>query len=178
MAKYNRTEREFVYKGNIISMYRDHITIDDTQNVIFDYIDHKGAAAMIPVNKDGNILMVSQYRNAINRDTLEIPAGGMNLGETMLECAMRECEEETGYRPKNAEHLIDIYTTVAFCNEKIGIFYTEELETTKQHLDDDEYINVKAYPIDELIQMIYDGKINDAKTISGLLAYKQLMINR
>lgn len=172
MAEYKRTKRELAYQGKLVSMYKDHITIDGEKKVVFDFIDHKGAAAMIPVDANGNILMISQYRNAIDRMTLEIPAGGRNEGETLEESAIRECEEETGFHPNHVEHVIDIFTTFAFSNEKIGIYCGTDLEYVNQNLDDDECINVKAYPLDELVQMILDGKIEDSKTISALLAYK------
>ncbi len=116
--------------------------------------------------------MVRQYRNAIDKYTLEIPAGGLNSGEDMKTCAIRELEEETGYKTKDAKHLIDIYTTVAFCNEKIGIYYTDQLEVSKQHLDEDEFVNVEIHTLEELVQMIFDGTIEDSKTISAILAYK------
>ena len=116
--------------------------------------------------------MVRQYRNAVNRFTLEIPAGGLNPGEDTKTAAARELEEETGYRSERIEHLLDLYTTVAYCNEKIGIYYTEELQPSKQHLDEDEYVEVERYPLQDLIEMIYRGEIMDAKTIAALLAYK------
>ena len=130
---------------------------------------------MIPVDADGKIILVRQYRNAIDQYTLEIPAGGLNPGEESKICAMRECEEETGYKPGETHHLIDLYTTVAFSNEKISIYYTNELTATNQNLDEDEYVTVERYSIDELTSMIFEGKIVDAKTISGILAYKNKM---
>ena len=117
--------------------------------------------------------MVRQYRNAIDDYTLEIPAGCLDLGEDNLTCAIRECEEETGYKPNNVKHLIDVHTTVAFSNELIKVYYSNNLSKTSQNLDEDEYIDVEGHSIEELIEMIYQGKITDAKTIAGLLAYKQ-----
>jgi len=99
MDHYRRIKRELALNGKIIDFYKDTIIVDDEKEVVFDFIEHKGASAMIPVDKDGRILMVRQYRNAIDRYTLEIPAGGKNPGEDNLACAIRECEEETGYKP-------------------------------------------------------------------------------
>ena len=137
----------------------------------WDFIHHDGAAAVLPVAADGKILMVRQYRNAPERYTLEIPAGALNPGEDRKTAAVRELEEETGYRAGKVGHLFDLYTTVAFCNELIGIYYTEELTPAKQHLDPDEFLNVEVHPLNELIEMIMQGKIQDAKTIAALLAY-------
>lgn len=174
MDQFKRIKREKAINGSIIDFYRDTLIINEKEHV-FDYIDHKGASAMIPVDKDGRILMVRQYRNAIDSYTIEIPAGGRNPGEDNLVCAIRECTEETGYIPNNVKHLIDVHTTVAFSNELIKIYYSEDLTPSKQHLDEDEYVDVKRYSMDELLDMIYSGKITDAKTIAGLLAYKNLM---
>ncbi|HBY70752.1 MAG TPA: NUDIX hydrolase [Lachnospiraceae bacterium] len=175
MDDYKRIKRELACKGSIIDYYKDTIEINGERQVTYDFIAHKGASAMIPVDTDGKILMVRQYRAAIDQETLEIPAGGLNPGEDNRTCAIRECEEETGYRPGEAFHLIDVYTTVAFCNERIGIYYTKDLTPTRQNLDDDEYVTIERYSLEELVQMILEGKITDAKTVAGILAYKTKM---
>ena len=172
MDQYKRLNRELALKGNIIDFYRDTIEINEERVTTFDFINHRGASAMIPVDQDGKILMVRQYRNAIDSDTLEIPAGGLNEGEDNRTCAIRECEEETGYRAGEVHHLIDIYTTVAFSNEKICIYYTTGMKPTEQNLDPDEFVSVERYSLGELISMIMEGRIKDAKTIAALLAYK------
>lgn len=175
MSHYKRIKRELIHKGAIIDYYSDTIEIDNTKQTTFDFINHKGASAMIPVDKDGKILMVRQYRNAIDQYTLEIPAGGLNPGEDNLSCAVRECEEETGYKAGDVYHLIDLYTTVAFSNEKICIYYTTGITPSVQNLDEDEFVTAERYSVEELTRMILEGKIVDAKTIAGILAYKTLM---
>lgn len=172
MSDYQRLKRIPVHKGHIIDVYTDIIKLPSGKEAEWDYIHHKGAAAIVPVDEDGKIIMVRQYRNAIEKYSLEIPAGGLNPGEDMKACAARELEEETGYSSSNIEHLFDLYTTVAFCNEKIGIFYTKELTKTKQNLDEDEFVSIERYTLDQLVQFIFDGVIDDAKTISAILAYK------
>ena len=124
------------------------------------------------VKNDGTLFMVRQFRNPLDRMTLELPAGGLNSREEPPEvCAARELEEETGYKAGKMEHLIDIFTTVAFCDEKISIYVATDLQPSKQNLDEDEFLDVESYPVEDLIQMIYDGKIQDSKTISGLMTY-------
>lgn len=168
-----RINRELVHKGKIIDYYQDTIIADNGMEEVFDFIGHKGAAAVVPVREDGKILMVRQYRNALDRETLEIPAGGREgTKEPTRDCAARELEEETGYKSDNLELLISIYTTVAFCNEKIDIYVARDLKPSKQNLDDDEFIEVEAHDIEELCQMIYDQKIQDSKTVAALMAYK------
>lgn len=172
MEDYKRIKRELIHKGHIIDVYCDTMLLPDGRTADWDFIQHKGAAAIVPVDGDGRIIMVRQYRNAVERYTLEIPAGGLNPGEDMKTCATRELEEETGFRSDQVEHLIDLYTTVAFCNEKIGIYYTRDLIPSKQNLDEDEYVTIEKYTLDELVQFIFDGVIEDAKTISAIMSYK------
>ena len=169
---YKRLKRVPVHKGHIIDIYTDTMSLPSGRTADWDFIAHKGAAAIVPVDQDGKIIMVRQYRNAVEKFTLEIPAGGLNKGEDMKTCAARELEEETGYRSQKVEHLIDLYTTVAFCNEKIGIYYSEDLIPSKQNLDEDEFVSVERYTLSELVEFILNGTIDDAKTISAILAYK------
>ncbi|MBO5093740.1 MAG: NUDIX hydrolase [Lachnospiraceae bacterium] len=167
-----RIDRTLVHKGTIIDYYVDTMQLPNGNEAKWDFIQHNGAAAVVPVTEDGKILMVSQYRNALERYTLEIPAGGLNAGESTAAAAARELEEETGYASKDLEILLSIRTTVAFCNEKIDIYVAKNLVKTHQHLDEDEYLNVGAYTLGELEEMIFERKIEDSKTISALLAYK------
>lgn len=172
MSEHKRLQRDLIYKGHIVNVYEDTMQLPDGRTAKWDFIEHKGAAAIIPVDNDGKIIMVRQYRNAPEQYVLEIPAGGLNPGEDMKTCAARELEEETGYRSENIEHLIDIHTTVGFCNEKIGIYCAFDLIQSQQKLDEDEYVVIEKYSLDELVSLIYNGTITDGKTVSGILAYK------
>lgn len=173
MDKIERLERTLVYKGAIIDYYQDKVKIPNGNIATWDFIAHKGAAAVVAVKDDGKLLMVRQYRNALDRETLEIPAGALDSAHEPTDvAAARELEEETGYQAGKLELLITLRTTVAFCNEKIDVYVASDLKPGKQHLDEDEYINVETYDIEELIRMIYDCKIQDGKTVSALLAYK------
>ncbi|WP_346663677.1 NUDIX hydrolase [uncultured Merdimonas sp.] len=168
-----RTGRELAYQGSILNVYRDYMEFANGNTAVFDFIHHDGAAAVVPVLPDGRILMVRQYRNALERDTLEIPAGKLDApGEEGIRCAARELEEETGYRSDQLEWLLTLRTTVAFCDEKIEIFTARDLKKTGQHLDEDEYVEVKAYTLEELKEKIFRGEIEDSKTIAAILAYE------
>jgi len=172
MEEYKRLKRELIAKGTIIDYYQDTMLIPNGNTAKWDLIDHKGAAAVVAVRDDGKLLMVRQYRNALERETLEIPAGGLNGREEPTEtAARRELEEETGCICGSLELLTSIYTTVAFCNEKIDIYVARDLKPGKQHLDEDEYLNVEAYGLDELKEMIFSLKIQDSKTICGIMTY-------
>lgn len=168
-----RINRELVHKGAILEMYSDTMQLPNGHVAHWDFIKHKGAAAVVPVTAEGKILMVRQYRNALERETLEIPAGARNyVEEQTVICASRELEEETGYCCDNLEFLISVYTTVAFCNEMIDIYVARDLIPSEQHLDEDEFLNVVEMDLDELMDLIYAGRLQDAKTVAALLAYK------
>jgi len=170
MEGYDLKERRLVYKGSIIEYYRDKIKLPNENVVEWDFIKHKGAASIIPIDNEGKIIVVRQYRHAIEKYTIEIPAGGIEIGEDPKVAALRELEEETGYKADDCTHLIDIFTTIAFCNEKIHIYVANNLKKSRQNLDEDEFVNVEKYTIDELVAMILDGTIEDSKTISAILA--------
>lgn len=172
MKPLKRLGRKVVYEGKILKVCQDEIETPSGAHVQYDFIMHQGAAAAVPVMEDGKIIMVHQYRNALDRYTLEIPAGGLESKEEPTKlCAMRECEEETGYRPQNAEFLLSIYTTVAFCNEKIDIYVVDGLVETRQKLDEEEYVEWEAYSVHDLLKKIEKGEIQDSKTVAAILAY-------
>ena len=173
MEKTTRLKRDLAYTGTILKIYRDTVVANGIEEV-YDYIHHDGAAAVLPVTKDGKILMVRQYRNALDRFTLEIPAGKLDApDEPKIECAARELEEETGFRSETLEFLMTVNTTVAFCDEQIGVYIAKDLIPSKQHLDADESIDVEEWEVKDLLEMIYTGKMTDAKTIAAILAYAQ-----
>ncbi|MEY8522508.1 NUDIX hydrolase [Lachnospiraceae bacterium 38-10] len=178
--EFKRLGRTLVHNGKIIDYYQDTVQVPNGNVVKWDFIGHKGAAAMLAVREDGKLLMVRQWRNALDRYTLEIPAGGLNSADEPTEtAAIRELEEETGYIAGNVQFLLSIYTTVAFCNEKIDIYLARNLKRREsQHLDEDEFIDVKACELDELVQMIYDGKIEDSKTVSAVMTYKSFLTDK
>ncbi len=174
-----RTGRDLVYEGTVVKVYRDHMQFSNGHTEEWDFIHHDGAAAVVPVLDDGRVLMVRQFRNALDRETLEIPAGKLDApGEPGIECASRELREETGYFSDRLEWLITLRTTVALCNERIEIYVARNLLPGQQQLDENEFVDVKPYTMDELKEMIFCGKIEDSKTIAALLAYETKYINQ
>ena len=163
--------RDLVYKGSILNVYQDTVLVNGHE-AKWDFIHHNGAAAVLPVTDDGKILMVRQYRHALERYTLEIPAGKLDyVGEPMIDCAARELEEETGYRCDHLEYLLTVNTTIAFCNEKIDIFLAKDLIPSRQHLDEDEEIRVEAWALEDLEELISCGKMTDGKTVAAISVY-------
>ncbi|TCK97966.1 ADP-ribose pyrophosphatase [Natranaerovirga hydrolytica] len=172
-SDFKRLSRKQIYQGKVINVVQDTMQLPNEKESLFDLVQHNGAAAIIPVDSEGNILMVEQFRNPVNDITLELPAGTLEKGEDPLECAIRELEEETGYASNDLTFLIKFYTAIGFCDEIIHIYVANHLEPSKQNLDDSEFINVKPYSLERLIKMINQGKLIDSKTITGILAYKQ-----
>ncbi len=167
-----RIERVEIAKGAIITYCHDKIKAPNGHLCEYDFIKHQGAAAVLPVLDDGRMLLVRQYRNALDRFTLEIPAGGLDgANEPTIEAAIRELEEETGYISDKVSFLISVYPTVAYGNEKIDIYLAEDLKKGERKLDEDEFINVEAWNIEELSELIFSGKLQDAKTIAAVMAY-------
>ena len=170
---FERVGRELVYHGSILDVYQDSVNVPNGNVAKWDYIGHKGAAAVVPVTDDGKIIMVKQYRNAIERMALEIPAGGRNgADEPTRDAAARELEEETGYKSDDLELLISIVPAIAYSSEIIDIYVARNLKPSKQHLDEDEFVDVCEYTVDELCEMIYSLKNQDAKTIAAIMTYK------
>ncbi len=179
MEEIKRIDRQLIANGSIIDYYQDTMLMPDGKTAKWDLIDHKGAAAVVPVLEDGRIIMVRQYRNALERYTLEVPAGGLNTRtEPTYDAAKRELKEETGFDSEDLELLVRIKTTVAFCNENIDIYVARNLKPGNQHLDEDEYIEYEAYSVEELCQKIYNCEIQDSKTICAILAYKDKYLSK
>ena len=164
-----RQKRELVYKGSILDIYKDTMQFANGKTEEWDFVSHrKGAAAVLPVLDDGRIIMVRQYRNALERETIEIPAGCRDfVGEDTRLCAERELKEETGYSSDDISFLLSLRTTVAFCDEEVDVYLAKNLKKGEQHLE--------IYTLKELCDMIYAGKIQDSKTVSAVLAYSNMI---
>jgi ADP-ribose pyrophosphatase len=134
-----------------------------------EVVRHPGAAAMVPLLDDGNVVLVKQYRHAVNNYLWEIPAGTLEPDEEPMACAERELVEETGYEATNFDKLTEILPAPGYTDEHIHIFLATGLTLAEQRLEDDEVLTVQPTPFDKAIEMIKTGEIQDAKTIVGLL---------
>ncbi|MCR5650508.1 MAG: NUDIX hydrolase [Lachnospiraceae bacterium] len=172
IREFELIKRDVVDKTRVFDYCKDTLRLPDGRTTVYETLLHKGAAAVVPVLDDGRILLVRQYRHAIGRTALEIPAGGRDsVDEPFINAAARELEEETGYRSDDLEPLISIVTAIAYCNEVIEVFVAKNLKPSNQNLDPDEFIEVEAFSREELSDMIFEGKIQDSKTIAALMSY-------
>lgn len=174
MDRIERKDRILKYQGSILNIYDDVMLLPDGSEGHWDYVEHRnGAAAALPVLPDGRLVLVRQYRNALEREVLEIPAGAKtDPSESSATCAAREMEEEIGYHAGKLEKLLTTATTGAFCNECIDVYLATDLQKTVQHLDEEEILNVECWELEDLCQMIFSGELIDAKTVAAILAYK------
>ena len=140
---------------------------------------HPGASAVVAVDGEGMVTLVRQFRAALDRVTLEIPAGKLDAPvEDRLDAARRELSEETGLKAAKWTHLTDMASTPGFCSEVISIYLAEELSQGETHPDDDEFLNVIRMPLEEACKRVMDGEIGDSKTICGLLMARSVLAAR
>lgn len=156
---------ESVYDGIFLKMKRDTVSLPDGQYAVREYLEHPGAVAILAVLDDGRILLERQYRYPIAQAVIEIPAGKLNAGEDPLLCAQRELQEETGYTAKHWSKIRRIHPVISYSTEFIDIYLAEGLSPGPARLDEEEFLDVFAAPLEELLHWVGTGKITDVKTI-------------
>ena len=160
---------DVVYTGCIFNVNRLRVSLPNGREAVRDVVRHPGAVAIVALTDDGRICLVRQYRTALGRVTIEIPAGKLDPGEDPLVCAKRELREETGMEADQMAFLTTIGTSVGFCDELIHIYMATGLRFVASNPDDDEFLNVDLVPLPELIDAVLDGRIEDCKTVTGAL---------
>ena len=162
-------KKKRVYDGKIIKVDVFDLTIEG-RKVKREIIKHPGAAAMLAFDEKGRIILVRQHRYP-HGYVLEIPAGTLEKGESPKACALREIQEETGYKAKRMTHLVTYYPSLGYNTEAIHCFVASDLTQVKKKLDTDEFITVKKMELSKLLKMIKAGKIIDSKTICAVMIY-------
>ncbi|MDP6499913.1 MAG: NUDIX hydrolase [Candidatus Marinimicrobia bacterium] len=177
MSKLKETQlsTEQIYKGTLLDVRRDEITLPNGKTSAREYIKHPGAACMIPVLPDGNIALIKQYRYPVQSEMIELPAGKLDPGEKPEACAKRELEEEIGYSAGKLTFVCNIHPAIGFASEKMWIYLAEDLVKTVENTDHDEFLVLMPTHLDDAIKMVWDGKITDVKTIIGLLWAERLL---
>ncbi|MFD2925881.1 NUDIX hydrolase [Halobacillus naozhouensis] len=167
--KTNHTE--IIYKGKIIQLQVDTVTLPDGQTSKRELIKHPGAVAIIALTDEGKIVFVEQYRKALEKSILEIPAGKLESGEKPEVTALRELEEETGYTTDRLNLITSFYTSPGFADELVHLYYTDQLKPLKEaaSLDEDEFVEMQELTLEEAEQLASMHRIHDAKTAYALL---------
>lgn len=168
-------DREEIYNGIVLHVVRDKVSLPNGRVTYREMCLHMGAVGVVPLTKDGNVIMVKQFRYAHDRVFLEIPAGKLDkMDESPLEAAKRELKEETGAVAQSYTELGALDTTPALINEKIHLYLAEDIEIGERKPDPDEFIDVELVPLSKLIDMVMDGEIRDAKTQIAILKVARL----
>lgn len=160
----DRISGEDVYHGIFLNMKRDQVRLPDGNTALREYLTHPGAVAVVAILDDGRILLERQYRYPIAKACIEIPAGKLEPGEDHLLCAQRELEEETGYTAKKWSYIRRIHPVISYSTEFIDIYLAEDLAPGKSRLDAEEFLDVFAAPLEQLLAWVESGEITDVKT--------------
>lgn len=164
------------YRGRLLHVKKDRVRLPDGGESTREYIVHPGAAVIIPVFENGDVLLERQHRYPLRRDFIELPAGKFDPEETELACARRELQEETGYVAQRWSELPTFYPCIGYANERLVYFLAEDLTYTGENMDEDEFLEILRVPLKEAIAMIGDGRIDEAKTVMGLLWYERFAL--
>lgn len=157
-----------IYNGRVITLNIDTVTLPNGLTVDLEMVRHPGAAAIVPLKEDGTVILIKQFRHAAGGFIYEIPAGKLHPGEDPRDCAMRELEEEIGYRAGTLELLSSIFTAPGFTDEVIHVYKATGMTKGRQQLDRDEVLEIVELPLADALAMIRAGTIRDAKTMVGL----------
>lgn len=171
-----KTDSQEIFDGAIVHLFKDTVTLPNGHTATREVIRHIGAVAVVPLTDDGKVIVERQFRYPLDQVITEIPAGKLDsAAEDRLSAAKRELEEETGYTAQKWIELGDFHPTAAYCDEKITLYLATGLHQGERHLDEDEFLNVEAVPLEELISDIMAGRITDGKTQVALLKVQQLL---
>ncbi|MCR5542525.1 MAG: NUDIX hydrolase [Eubacterium sp.] len=179
--------RELKYKGHRVKVYEDTLVMPGGEEVYYDYVENRNGSGVLLVDSDGKLLFVKQYRNVTKDIDIEIPAGCVEKTDYKTSaddfsdkenafylCALREAEEETGFIPGKLIFINYIIASVGLFSERTAVYIGTDLKTGKENPDPDEFIDVVRLSLEEAVEYVYSGKINDSKTIIAILAYKDL----
>ena len=160
---------KIVFQGELLEMHRDEVLLPNGKVGYREWINHPGAVCCIPILPNGKIALIKQYRYAVKKEMIELPAGKLDKNEIPETCALRELEEEIGYKAKKLTLLTNIHPAIGFANENMWIYLAEYLVKTKSKLDNDEFLELIPIKLENAVEMVWSGKITDVKTIIGLL---------
>lgn len=168
----NTLSREDKFRGRIVYMHVDQVTLPDGSTASREIVEHSGGVTILPLDEKGNVYCVRQYRYAVGEHVLETPAGKLEEGEDPFACAVRELKEETGFQAEDFRYLGEVYPSPGYCRERLHIYLATGLRKGEAHLDEGEFLDVEVYPLDRLVEMAMTGGIRDAKTMIAILKTK------
>ena len=172
--KESRITTEVVYKGDFLDVRRDEVLLPNGETGTREWINHPGAVVIIPILPNGEIALIKQFRYATESEFIELPAGKLDKGEEPKACALRELEEEVGYKAGKMEFIAKIHPAIGFTNEIMSIYLAESLEKTNYNRDKDEFIELIPTNTEAALNLVWENKITDVKSIIGLLWLKRI----
>ncbi len=166
---------EQVFDGKMVKVFVDDVRLPDGREARWERVIHPGAVGMVPLLSDGTIVLVRQYRHAVGKVLLEIPAGKLEEGEPPEACARRELAEEVGYRAGEMVKLAEFYNSPGYSDEYFHLFLARELEEGQAEAEPDEFFQVETMHLEEAFDLISSGEVRDAKTVIGITLTKLLL---
>ena len=160
-----------IYKGRVVKLRVDTVQTVNGRETTREIVEHSDCVAIVAIDADENILLVNQFRKPVEKELLEIPAGGIDTGEDPETAVRREMREETGYLPRKVEKLGGFYSAPGYCSEYLYLYLATDLTPSQLHAEDTESIELVRVPITQIPDLIASGSICDAKSIAGLLTY-------
>ena len=165
---------ETLFSGRVITVTRDTVELENGRTSTREVVHHHGGAGIAALNEKGELYLVRQYRYALDRELIEIPAGKLEKGEDPFEAAKRELGEEAGLSAATYRDLGFVIPTCGYCSEIIYLYAAKDLTDVRQHLDPDEFLSVFTMPLDEAAEKVLRGEITDGKTVAAVLKVKAL----
>jgi ADP-ribose pyrophosphatase len=169
MPAFEFLRSEVLMKGRAFTIRRDYLKTPDGRETKFEIVEHGGSVVIVPVDADGNMLFVRQYRHAAGLDLLELPAGTRDGDEPFEDCAAREIREETGMEAGTLKHVGSFYLAPGYSTEYMGVFLATDLKHNPLEADDDEFLSVEKIPVKEALALAERGEMPDAKSLAALL---------
>jgi ADP-ribose pyrophosphatase len=166
-------ESKMLYRGKVINLRLDSVELENGGTSLREVVEHPGAVGIIALKENGDIVMVKQYRKAVEQVLLELPAGKLEKDEDPMDCAARELMEETGYCAENLSYLISFYTSPGFSDEVMHMFIATGLKQGNKNPDEDEVVETVEISRRKAMEMVLKGEIRDVKTITGILLISQ-----
>ena len=174
--KEKTIKTKIAHKGTYLTLNSDEVLLPNGNISTREWIKHPGAVCCIPILPDGKIGLIKQYRYAVKEQMIEIPAGKLDQNETPEKCAMRELEEEIGYKADKITFLTTIHPAIGFTDEKMWLYLAENLVESEQSLDSDEFLVLFPTKLEEAVEMVWRGDITDVKTIIGILWAQRIIL--
>lgn len=167
-------ESEYVFKGRVVNVRLDKVLLQNQNISSREIVEHTGGVCIMPIDSEGNVIFVRQYRSPFEKVIEELPAGKLEKGEEPLSCCIRELKEETGCTARKIYNLGEIYPSVGYTQEVLYLFAATDLEFGEKHLDENEFLQSYKIPLIKAFSMAVNGDLKDAKTVTAIMRYQML----